>query len=364
MSAEQPEYKIENISLDKIDPLPIWSRMPSEEYIASLAESIQQNGLINPPSVREVNSAHQCIAGYCRTLALRRLGRETVPCKNYGALDDETAFRIHLSENSDRKDLNPIEEAETFRKLKDHFNCTIEELEEKIPQRYSKSTIQERLMLLELDEDIKAQVASGNLPANVGLHLARCARKFDRSEEQRRIYKKACGHNLRRDEVKALVDIVVSDRYATIPGEIRSKMFDDPLITAAHVTTVLNLPEHVAGDLKNASQALRKEDKIRIIEQASKKKLSVEKMIGYVEDWLETRAWKKAHPKKGVAKDLEIVQELEEAVGTAHQKARQVTQFEKLNGEHAGRIRQCIDLLGKTRGELEKTFAADQETAR
>jgi len=360
MDGEEIDYKIEHIPIDDVDPLTIWSRNPSEAYIKCLADDIAETGLTHLPLVREKNGHRQLVTGHCRRLALKKLGWETFPCRNCGPMDDETAFKIHLSENAVRKDLNPIEEAETLRKIKEELRCPIGELTNKLPKKYESSTIHDRLVLLNLDGPIQREIASGELPATVGVELARCTTKFNRWDEQQQIFKKALKHSLNRDSVRGLVRAVLSDTYATIPAEIKAAMFNDPFVTAEHISILFLRPEDSDKPSRAACCGMWNEDKIRIIDAVGKMRMSPEEMIEYAEDLLEKRDSKKRVPTEQPPQNIQVLFELEEAADKVRRKAGEVLAFPDVAGERSGRIRKCIELLDRACRQLEKMLAAEE----
>lgn len=131
-----------------------------EDKIAQLAESIKEHGVIQPLIVRKEGKVYRIIAGERRWRAARVAGLETVPVieKDVG---DREVVEMALIENIQREDLNPLEEAEAYQRLITEFNLT----QEKLSQRLSKSRpmIANKLRLLDLDDNVKAYVTSGEL---------------------------------------------------------------------------------------------------------------------------------------------------------------------------------------------------------
>lgn len=133
-----------------------------EQALEELCENIKQYGLLQPIVVRpNIGGGYQIVAGERRWRASRMAGLKTVPVV-IKELTDAEAMEIALIENLQREDLNPIEEAEGYRKLMDSFDLTQEEVAEKMAK--SRSAIANALRLLDLG-DFKKYVESGEISA-------------------------------------------------------------------------------------------------------------------------------------------------------------------------------------------------------
>ena len=105
----------------------------SDEAIQTLADSIQQYGMIQPILVRPLGLNYQIVAGERRWRAARMLGMDEVPVVIRELTDEET-MAVALIENLQREDLNPLEEANAYAQLMDMFHLTQGEACGKIPQ--------------------------------------------------------------------------------------------------------------------------------------------------------------------------------------------------------------------------------------
>ena len=134
-----------------------------EEALAELADSIRENGLLQPILVREIGGGrYQIIAGERRFRASKMAGLEEIPTIILDKTDLEVA-EIALIENIQREDLNPIEEAQAFRTLAEQYNITQEELAERVGK--SRSAIANSVRLLDLPEPVVQMVAARELSA-------------------------------------------------------------------------------------------------------------------------------------------------------------------------------------------------------
>jgi ParB family transcriptional regulator, chromosome partitioning protein len=124
-----------------------------EEKLAELADSIRVHGVIQPITVRRMGpEAYQLISGERRFRASQLAGLETIPAYIRLA-DDQVMMEMALIENIQREDLNPIEVATTYARLKEEFNLTDEALSERVGKK-DRSTITNYMRLLKLDDGI------------------------------------------------------------------------------------------------------------------------------------------------------------------------------------------------------------------
>ncbi|MBT6117303.1 MAG: ParB/RepB/Spo0J family partition protein [Rhodospirillaceae bacterium] len=160
------------LPLDALQPGPFQAREdmdPAE--IVTLSESIREKGVLQPILVRlrpgHADSYH-VIAGERRWRAARMAGLREVPTIVL-EISDREAMQIALVENLVRRDLNPIEEAQGFRRLIDEYAHTQDELAELVGR--SRSHVANMLRLLRLPEDIQTLLREGELSASHGRAL-------------------------------------------------------------------------------------------------------------------------------------------------------------------------------------------------
>ncbi len=131
-----------------------------EEELKSLAESIENHGVVQPIIVTKEKERYKIIAGERRWRAARLAGLKTIPAiiKEYAG---KKALEIALIENIQRQDLNAIEEAEAFQRLAEDYELT----QEKIAQTVGKSrpAIANSLRLLTLDPRVKEMIIAGRI---------------------------------------------------------------------------------------------------------------------------------------------------------------------------------------------------------
>jgi ParB family transcriptional regulator, chromosome partitioning protein len=137
-----------------------------------LAASIRNQGIIQPLVVRPRGDGFELIAGERRWRAAMRAGLARVPVVVRAASDHE-ALQLALVENLQREDLNPIEEANGYRRLQEEFQWSQEEMADKVGK--SRPAIANSIRLLGLPLEVQQEVSAGKLPAGqaralLGLH--------------------------------------------------------------------------------------------------------------------------------------------------------------------------------------------------
>ena len=132
-----------------------------EEDLRELAESLKNSGLVQPPTVRK-NAAgkYELIAGERRLRAAQLAGWKKIQVL-VKDVDDITAAVMTTTENINREDLNPIEEAVSYKTLQDTFNLTQAEVAERVGK--GRATVANATRLLELPDEVKTLVSSGLL---------------------------------------------------------------------------------------------------------------------------------------------------------------------------------------------------------
>ncbi len=139
------------------------------ETIASLAESIKANGMLQPITVRKVGQRYEIVAGERRFRACRLLKMQTIPAI-VKELSPRQVCELSLIENLQREDLNPIEEAAAIQALMEEFQLTQQEVSQRIGA--SRPAIANALRLLKLPEPVKRMIASGRISAGHGRAFA------------------------------------------------------------------------------------------------------------------------------------------------------------------------------------------------
>jgi len=153
-----------NLPIEKVEPRADQPRnVFDQDALQELADSIGQFGMIQPITVRKLDSGYyQIIAGERRWRAARLVGLNEVPVRVVEA-DDTRAMELALVENLQREDLNAIEEAKGYRTLIEEYGMTQEEASRSIGK--SRSAVANSLRLLNLTPPVMAMVEDGDISA-------------------------------------------------------------------------------------------------------------------------------------------------------------------------------------------------------
>ncbi|MBR4741791.1 MAG: ParB/RepB/Spo0J family partition protein [Desulfovibrio sp.] len=174
---EHQEEVVTEIPLGQLKPNP-WQprRTFSDESLKELAASIKNQGIIQPLLVRQLpDKSYQIIAGERRFRAAKIANLTTIPVF-VRAMSDSDVMAVALIENLQREDLNPIEEAQALKTLRDELNITQEVLAAKLGR--SRSYVTNSLRLLQLSTQAQENLKDGLLSAG----HARCLLGLDDGE--------------------------------------------------------------------------------------------------------------------------------------------------------------------------------------
>jgi ParB family transcriptional regulator, chromosome partitioning protein len=135
----------------------------------ALISSIKEHGLLQPILIRPITHGFEIVAGHRRFHACKSLRWRHIPCK-IREMSDKQAYEIQLTENIQRKTMEPIEEAEAFRRYVIDFGWGgVSELAKKIGM--SEVYVSHRIQLLKLPDDIKEQIFNNRLNVSQALEL-------------------------------------------------------------------------------------------------------------------------------------------------------------------------------------------------
>jgi ParB family chromosome partitioning protein len=197
------------LDIDRLVPNPHQPRAhPDEARLDELARSIQANGVIQPIVVRRHGDAYEILAGERRWRAAQRAGLLRVPVVVRDVSDDRL-LEVALIENLQREDLNPIEEAQAYRKLADDFNLTQEQIAAAVGK--DRSSVANYVRLLKLPEEVISGVAAGSL----SMGHARALLSLPDESAQRRIGRDVIARELSVRETETLVRNQLAETPAT-----------------------------------------------------------------------------------------------------------------------------------------------------
>jgi len=166
---DEDKKSVDHINIDELSRDPAQPRKTFiQEELDSLAQSIKENGIIQPLIVRKGINGYTIVAGERRFRAAKQLGLTEVPVI-VKDISDLQVLEISLVENVQREDLNAIEEATAYKRLADEFKLTQEGISKSIGK--SRVAITNKIRLLNLNESIQKMIVDGNLSEGHGRAL-------------------------------------------------------------------------------------------------------------------------------------------------------------------------------------------------
>lgn len=226
------EEKFFECDIDKIVPNKFQPRTHfDEESLEELAQSISEKGIIQPlvVTVGEGNK-YELIAGERRLRASKIVGLSHVPVVLLDVDDDDSLLELALIENVQRTDLNPIEEAEAYRKLIDRFGYTQEQAAKRVGK--NRSTVTNLLRLLKLPKEIQSDVINGILTEGHGRSLVRLVDYPLKLQEVRDAIVKG---NLSVRQVEKMIKKAISNK----PLAKSRKVQEAPVIPASYKKSLI-----------------------------------------------------------------------------------------------------------------------------
>lgn len=191
---------VANIPLSRIEANPFQPRSVFEEQaLEELAQSIKEQGIIQPVTVRKMGyDVYQLISGERRFKAAKMAGMENIPCFIRVA-NDQQMLEMALIENIHREDLNSLDIAISYQRLVEECDLTHEKLSQRIGKK--RATISNYIRLLKLPPEI--QIAIGNNLISMG--HARALINVENEKDQLRIFHRIVNQGLSVRKVEELV---------------------------------------------------------------------------------------------------------------------------------------------------------------
>ena len=188
-NSEKSPYQL--LPIYKVEPNPGQPRHDfDEEELQSLSDSIAEHGVVQPLTVRQLDSGYyQIIAGERRWRAARMAGLTEIPAVVIEA-DDKKAMELALIENLQRQDLNPVEEALGYQSLINEYGLTQEDAAKRVGK--SRPVVANALRLLSLTPSVLERLRKGELTAG----HARAVVSLKTEKKQQEAAQKICALGL------------------------------------------------------------------------------------------------------------------------------------------------------------------------
>ena len=224
---------LSQIPVSRISVNPMQPRMEFDESrMAELKQSIEQNGIIQPVTIREKGQGYELISGERRLRAVMELGYERIPAYIMAVDSEDRLLELALIENIQREDLNPIEVSRAYQRLQQEYGLTQEEVAKKVGK--DRATVSNFIRLLKLP----AVIQDAMLREELSMGHAKAIGALSSPDQQIRLARKSIkqGWSVRKleEEVRKLAEgkpaQKSSKKEAKLPGlaaledRLRSKL--------------------------------------------------------------------------------------------------------------------------------------------
>ena len=221
LTKEKQINKVYEVEIGRIIPNPNQPRTEFKETeIVNLAESIANNGILQPLSVRRIGEKYELIAGERRLRAAKMCELQSVPCIVYEMSDRNSAI-LALVENIQRQNLSFFDEAAAIEKLISYYGLTQEEAASKLGK--AQSTIANKLRILRLTASERDIIAKFNLTER----HARALLRLGSAEDRLFILEKVAKLNLNVEKTEVLIDNYIGKKKEEQSYKRRSAVFQN-----------------------------------------------------------------------------------------------------------------------------------------
>ena len=238
------EMDVESLTPNLFQPRKNFDKEKMEE----LKESIRKHGIIQPIVVRKMASGYEMVAGERRLKAAKEIGLKKIPAI-IKILNNEKSLEIALVENIQREDLNPIEQANSFKRLIDEFNLTQQELAEVTGK--SRALVANTTRLLKLNPEIQKNISEGK----ISFGHAKLLLSIEDEEVQRAVCDRIISNDLSVRDTERLIKNI---------GKVQKKQFKVTNISIEHFPEVEGRLREILGT------------KISILYDGKKGKINIE----------------------------------------------------------------------------------------
>ncbi len=188
----------------------------SEDELEALTESVREQGILQPLLIRKDDDGYELIAGERRLKAARRAGLTQVPAI-IRDISDAELLEISIIENIQRENLNPMEEAEAYKRLMDEFGMTQEQVATRVGK--SRPAVANFLRLNQLPDEIKDSIMDGAL----SMGHARAITGLENTAQQRSVWRQVISKGLSVRQTESLVKAIKENKENPEPKEPTSE---------------------------------------------------------------------------------------------------------------------------------------------
>ncbi len=245
-----------------------------------LAASIREHGLIQPITVRPVEVGFEIVSGHRRYHACKLLRWKKIPCI-VRILSDKAAFEIQLVENIQRKSLDPVEEAEAFKKyIVDYGWGGVSQLARVLSK--SEQYVSARIQLLKLPKEIIYEISQKNLSVSHAMELVNLDEEHQRFLKDAIINENMSVKNLREitrasKKEKELEQVIGDYNYNTLQQDTSTKR--QIKIFKKSLLVLRMLLSNLDGLINESNETLSPEERVEFLNVLMKFRLNTHSMI-------------------------------------------------------------------------------------
>ncbi len=252
---ERVVAKVIQVEVEKIEPNPYQPRREFDD-IEGLAQSIKQNGILQPLTVRRTEVGFQLVAGERRLRAAKMLGMAVVPCIPVTITERNSAV-MALIENIQRRDLSFFDEAEAIAKLIDFYGMTQEDAAIKLGK--SQPSVANKLRLLKLEKDVRNKVSEYGLTERHARTLLRLKCKGEQLDTVEAFHTR----NMNVEAAERYVEALLQKEKDLASLKKRSAVFKDVRLFVNTLNKAVEMMK--AAGIEADSQRIQNEDYIEYI---------------------------------------------------------------------------------------------------
>ncbi len=248
------QSKVFSVDINKITPNKSQPRKKfDEESLEELAESIKGIGVIQPITVKKNEDHYVIIAGERRWRAARKAGITEIPVIVRDDISDLEALEIALIENIQREDLNPLEEALTYKKFAEEFNLNQEAIAEKVGK--SRAAVANSIRLLNLDKRVQTFLVENRLSSGHCRALLGLANNDEQFETAELIIEEGLSVRQTEELIKA--------KNEAVPEEVKKPSIKNPEEARIYISLMKDL-KSILGTKVNIKPKKNKKGRIEI----------------------------------------------------------------------------------------------------